>query len=58
MVIPVGAVGLGGVVVSSGSSELTQDVKNEIPKVLITVAKPAFSRNFLLDAERVPELGN
>jgi D-aminopeptidase len=58
MVIPLGAVGFVGVVVSSGSSELTQDVKNDIPKVLTTVAKPAFSRNFRLDAERVPELGN
>jgi D-aminopeptidase len=60
MVIPLGAAVLGGVVVvvSSGSSELTHEVKKEMPKVPITVAKPAFSRNFRLDAVRVPELGN
>jgi hypothetical protein len=57
MVIPFGDVVVGGVVEvgSSGSSELTQEVKNEIPKVLITVAKPAFSINCLLEALSVPE---
>lgn len=56
IVIPVGAGELvGGGVGLSGSSELTQEVKKEIPKVLITVAKPAFSINCLLEALSVPE---
>jgi hypothetical protein len=53
-----GAVVFGGVVVSSGSSELTQDVKKEVPKELITAAKPTFSKNFLLDSERLPDFKN
>ena len=45
----------GGGVASSGSSVLTQEVKKEIPKVPITAAKPAFSKNCLLDSERLPD---
>ena len=58
MVIPLGAVVLGGVVVSSGSSELTQEVKKAVPKEPITAAKPAFSKNFLRDSERLPDFKN
>jgi hypothetical protein len=58
MVIPFGAVVEGGVVGSLGSSELTQEVKNETPNVLITVAKPAFSKNFLLEEVKIPDLGD
>ena len=58
MVIPLGAVVLGGVVVSSGSSELTHEVKKEIPKVPMMVAKPAFYKNCLLDSERLPDCKN
>jgi hypothetical protein len=57
-VIPFGAVVEGGEVGSPGSSELTQEVKNETPNVLMTVANPAFSMNFRLEAVRVPDLGN
>ncbi len=54
-VIPLGVVVLGGVVVLSGSSELTQEVKKAIPNDPITAAKPAFSKNCLLDSERLPD---
>jgi len=41
--------------VGSESSELTQEVKNATPKLLNTVASPAFSIKSLLDTERFPE---
>lgn len=54
-VIPVGFVVLGGDVELPGSSLLTQEVKNEIPNDPITAAKPTFSKNCLLDTERLPD---
>lgn len=57
-VIPFGVVVEGGVVVSSGSSELTHEVKKAVPKEPMTAAKPAFSKNFLLDSERLPDFKN
>jgi hypothetical protein len=40
----------------SGSSVEEQEVKNAAPKVAITMEAPVFSRNFLLDSVKLPDL--
>lgn len=57
MVMPLGTLTAGGGVTGFGSvsSADVQEVKNATPKVLMMVAKPAFSINFLREAERLPE---
>lgn len=57
-VIPLEELEPGGGVEPSGSSELTQEVKKAIPKDPKTVANPAFSKNCLLDSERLPDCKN
>lgn len=54
MVIPV--LLLPGGVVGPESSVVEQEVKNAAPRVLNTKVEPAFSKNFLRDSVKVPDL--
>lgn len=58
IVMPLGELVFGGTVEPSGSSELTHEVKKAVPKEPNTAAKPAFSKNCLLDSERLPDFKN
>jgi hypothetical protein len=58
MVIPVpefpGGVGVGAI--GSASSVEEQEVKNATPRVAMTREDPAFSRNFLRESVKLPDL--